>query len=364
MKLTISFLTIFIIVVLNIVNGQNLFSGPECVSFDSLNNRYIVCNWTDGNVIAVDSAGNHSYFVKGLGHAYGNCILDSTIFVSNGTSIFGFNLFNPEDTLFTMQVPAAQQMDGMTTDNNHNLYVVDVVKAAIFKINLINKTSTIFATGLSTRPQDVIYDEKNNRLLVCSWYSNSPIQAVSLNDSSVTDLVNTSYGNCDGLAMDENGNVYFSTWTNNSIYYYDSTFTNPPIKLSGGHSGPANICYNFRDRKIIVPSFNSNSLQYVQLTPVQTKDETSIPAEFELLQNYPNPFNPETKITYHVPKESQVVLKVYNVLGSCIQTLVDEFQQIGYHSVEFKPGELSSGMYFYTLTVEEYSHTRKMLYIK
>ena len=344
--------------------AQNYLSGPECVSFDSLNNRYIVNNWNNGNVISIDSAGNQSYFVTGLGHAYGNFIKDSTIFISNGTSIFGFNLFNPLDTVLHIQVPSASQMDGITIDNDNHLYAVDVIQALVFKVNLLNLTSSIFATGLSSRPQDVIFDKKNNRLLVCSWYSNSPIQAISLLDSSVTNVVQTIYGNCDGLAMDENGNIYFSTWTDNSIYYYDSTFTNPPTKLSDGHSGPSNICYNLKNKIIAVPNFNANTLQLVPINPTSVIEESAEYDNFNLHQNYPNPFNPVTRIQYVVGSQSYVKIFVYGMLGNKVATLVNEYKPAGRYDVEFKAEKLSSGVYFYQLKVGSFVQTKEMVLIR
>jgi hypothetical protein len=356
--------------------AQNFFNGPECVSYDLLNNRYIVSNWTNGNIVSIDSTGNQSYFITGLGHAYGNLIKDSTLYVSNGTSILGFNLFNPLDTVVHIQVASASQMDGITLDNNNNLYAVDVIQALVFKANLSNLTSSIFSTGLSARPQDIIFDEKNNQLLVCSWYSNSPIQAISLTDSSVTNVVTTIYGNCDGLAQDESGNVYFSTWTDNSVYYYDSTFTNPPTKLSDAHNGPSNICYNYKYKIIAVPNFNSNTLQLVPINPTSVVGESYIISNFNLTQNYPNPFNPSTKIRYEIPGQARndntmVTLKVYDVLGNEIATLVNEEKPAGTYEVEFDGADLPSGIYFYQLKVYPaygrkgiFSETKKMVLLR
>ncbi len=73
--------------------------------------------------------------------------------------------------------------------------------------------------------------------------------------------------------------------------------------------------------------------------------------EFELSQNYPNPFNPSTVITYKLPEKSFVSLKVYNVLGNEIKTLVNEEKSAGIHNIKFDvsdlPGKLSNGTYFY-----------------
>ena len=86
-----------------------------------------------------------------------------------------------------------------------------------------------------------------------------------------------------------------------------------------------------------------------------------IPKEFKLAQNYPNPFNPSTLIEYSVPKTERVSIKIYNVLGKEIATLVDEIKEPGIYSVRFDASQLSSGIYFYKLQSESYSAVRKMI---
>jgi len=83
-----------------------------------------------------------------------------------------------------------------------------------------------------------------------------------------------------------------------------------------------------------------------------------------LYQNYPNPFNPSTTINFDVPKESKVVLKVYNILGQEVATLVNEKMVAGSYSYQFSEGNLSSGMYIYRLQAGDYTLTKKMTLLK
>ncbi len=93
------------------------------------------------------------------------------------------------------------------------------------------------------------------------------------------------------------------------------------------------------------------------------------PKEFKLEQNYPNPFNPSTTIKYNIPEENFVTLKVYNLLGKEVATLVNKKQSAGSYQYNFNAGELSSGIYFYKLTGinssgKEFVQTKKMTLIK
>ncbi len=102
---------------------------------------------------------------------------------------------------------------------------------------------------------------------------------------------------------------------------------------------------------------------------VNESDLDNIPATFELEQNYPNPFNPTTTIKYGLPTKSQVTLKVYNLLGQEINTLVDQVVPAGTHETEWdgkdKTGaEVATGIYFYKLVAGHFIDTKKMMLIK
>ncbi len=93
-------------------------------------------------------------------------------------------------------------------------------------------------------------------------------------------------------------------------------------------------------------------------------NDIEIPNGFTLEQNYPNPFNPSTTIKFSIPANSFVSLKVYNTLGQEVVALIDQEIPQGNHRVEFNAGDLPSGMYFYTLSTNNYKETKKMMLLK
>ncbi len=88
------------------------------------------------------------------------------------------------------------------------------------------------------------------------------------------------------------------------------------------------------------------------------------PGEYVLNQNYPNPFNPTTKITYQISKESNVEIKVYNILGAEVASLVNETKEPGYYEVEFNSINLPSGTYIYRMTAGDFVQVKKMVLMK
>jgi len=101
-----------------------------------------------------------------------------------------------------------------------------------------------------------------------------------------------------------------------------------------------------------------------ELNAIDDNGVSAIPTELTLNQNYPNPFNPTTTIEYSISRTSQVTLKVYNLLGQEVVTLVNKKQKAGQHEIEFDGSKLASGVYMYNLKAGETSVTKKMVLIK
>lgn len=103
-------------------------------------------------------------------------------------------------------------------------------------------------------------------------------------------------------------------------------------------------------------------INYTNATDVDI--ENSSPEYYSLLQNYPNPFNPSTKIQYSISSNQIVQLKIYDVLGKEITTLVYKEQSAGTYQVNFEGNNLTSGIYFYTIIAGDYTETKSMLLMK
>ena len=97
---------------------------------------------------------------------------------------------------------------------------------------------------------------------------------------------------------------------------------------------------------------------------VKYNDNNKVHEKFVLYHNYPNPFNPSTTIQYEIPNSGLVTIKVYDVLGREVKTLVNQYQNMGSHEANFNAGNLSSGVYFYQLRAGDFVSTKKMILVK
>ena len=104
-------------------------------------------------------------------------------------------------------------------------------------------------------------------------------------------------------------------------------------------------------------------------TGVEVMSEAHLPTAFALSQNYPNPFNPKTTIKYQLPKDCQVTLTIYNILGQKVRTLVNEWQRAGYYAVQWdgkndRGAEIASGVYFYRIKADQFTSLKKSVHLK
>jgi hypothetical protein len=125
--------------------------------------------------------------------------------------------------------------------------------------------------------------------------------------------------------------------------------------------------------QISIASNGGNTIIPVNIlinTTVDNKDKPNLVSSYKLEQNYPNPFNPSTKIRWHLPENSFVTLKVYDINGEEIATLINEFRNAGIHETVFDANDLSkgytltSGVYFYRLVSENFVDTKKFVLLK
>ena len=149
------------------------------------------------------------------------------------------------------------------------------------------------------------------------------------------------------MTMNEWERIGFVEGQGNSNSPKEYSFTDSP-------KGGLKICYRLKQIDTDGKYAYSNVINI----------EINLPIEVRLNQNYPNPFNPSTNISYSISKSSRVVLRVYDILGNLVTTLVNENQEIGSYTIDFNAGELSSGIYYYKLQADNFVAVKKMLLLK
>ena len=261
-------------------------------------------------------------------------------------------------------MPGSEYLGHIAIDSSHYVYITDWSIRKLYRIDINDQTTTLLRTFVPS-PVGISYEENNNRLILLTLVDNAPILGYKLADGNIDTLINTNIDDPDAICKDFNGNYYITSFAENIIYRFDGGFSTNPEIISTGHGGPSGICYNLTDNIICVTNYNFNSISFIQLNPNNVEFEINFEdLDYILSQNYPNPFNPSTSINYQITEPGFITLKVFDVLGNGVETLVNEEKPAGKFEVEFDASYLSSGIYFYRLKAGSYSTTKKMLLLK
>ncbi|MFZ1461706.1 MAG: T9SS type A sorting domain-containing protein [Ignavibacteria bacterium] len=201
------------------------------------------------------------------------------------------------------------------------------------------KEKTFDISKFVTIQNDTVFMKKNNDNLVLKSTGSSKIYTLKLNyiDSSG----NKSFYNPSVFLPQNSTHIISPIW--------DSIKTKPvKIYVDLGNNGTIDDTVFISDT--VLTKINNTNIE--------------IPGNYKLYQNYPNPFNPSTKIKYDIKIDGLVTLKVYNILGSEVASLVSEVKQAGRYEVEFNGSNLGSGVYYYRLQAGDFSETKRMLLLK
>jgi hypothetical protein len=143
----------------------------------------------------------------------------------------------------------------------------------------------------------------------------------------------------------------------------DSTLGKTILKVGTKIGSLTGIVYYSFNQYKFVPRTDADFVNVV-FTSVAERTGSEVPASYGLSQNYPNPFNPSTQIQYGLPTAGLTTMKVYNVLGQEVATLVNEIQAPGHYTVKFDASRLSSGVYFFRVQSGSFTAVKKMMLLK
>jgi hypothetical protein len=294
-------------------------------------------------------------------------ITESVIFGTNGGGVYYANNF--ASTSWT-EIPGLNNQNAKTVtgvyvfdDPNDNEYLIVSTRDGAY-ISPANSLSnlTAFNTGLNGSSRSInsmwgefiltklgIYFLPSANGLTAGWQQMYPT------------------GDFRTMIMDFMGANFYFYGVDIGLRFDGQTFTNEDLTgITGGAIVSSTVQYTGPTGGYLYVGTENGGVFRKALSISSVEDEL-VAQDFKLNQNYPNPFNPSTVISWQSPASGHTTLKIYDVLGNEVATLVDEYREAGSHEIEFNVGQaisLSSGVYFYRLQVGEFVQTKKMILAK
>ena len=218
-------------------------------------------------------------------------------------------------------------------------------------LNAVSANFGIVSAGSAASPTIISSDQSTNSNVLCRVI---PVELGSYNSKIINNSVSLTWE-----TVTETNNLGFEIRRDGEKIGF----------VNGNGTTTEKHDYDFTDKNLVPGKYE---YEVIQIDFDGTRDElfkimvdvNNIPNEFSLSQNYPNPFNPSTKITYTIANQSQVILKVYNSLGTEVKTLVNKVQPPGFYYVNFDGASLSSGVYFYTIRAGNHVSSKKMILLR
>ncbi|MGA2784852.1 MAG: LamG-like jellyroll fold domain-containing protein [Candidatus Bathyarchaeia archaeon] len=347
-------------------NGSNMYVEGLLGGVEVLDSTVTVTNGNWYHLALVQSSGNWTFYVNGIGYAFGNISsnglnIGDSLNIGNGTSgTQGFSGTIDEVRISTVAryssnfTPPGAPF--VTDANTWSLYHFDEGTGDTTADASGNGRTGYLGAPPSGRP---------------SWVASDaplPIQLASF----TAGVVNSDKVKLEWSTVSE---------TNTYGFYVErrpqtsGTFATVSSLIPGAGTSLKEHSYSWIDSTVTAGSYLyrvrqvglTGSVSYSQSINVDVVlgvNDQLAPQKFQLLQSYPNPFNPSTTISYQLPKQSYVNLKVFDVLGREVATLVKGEQTAGYKSVTWNAANVPSGIYFYRLQAGSFIETRKLLLLK
>lgn len=346
---------------------ENALDEPESVVYDEKYDRYLVSSCGHGKIIQIDDLGQQSYFNTAVKYTLGLHIFNDTVYVSSNDGALKGVVGMPLETrgvTFNAKIPEQELLNDITSDNSGNLYVTDCDANKVYKVRIEETSYTNFVSSGLGYPNGILFDESNNRLLVLNcMLAGYPITAVSLVDSTVTNVVNTNISAIDGFDTDSNGYYYFSSWTTDKVYRYDESFTNPPEVVSEGHNDPADISINEQENLLLIPNYSSNQIDFVPIPPIGVVERRR---ESPMVSVFPNPFSGNIRIDFVVEQNSRVNIEIMDYMGETVQELINKqynpgIYSIGWNGCNSQGVDMGPGCYFVKIKTDNQCDTLKII---
>ena len=319
-------------------NGSNIFAGTNTSGVYISTNNGTTWTQTSLNNKAIFSLTTNANNI----YAGTNSFISVYISTNNGTTWNQTGLNNKTVVSLAIignNILAGTEGSGIYLSSNNGTNWLNTASNPKFVYSLAPSESYIFA---GTRDSGVYYSADYG----ISW------NKTSLSGKSVNTII-------------VSGNNIFAGTSIYGVYLSTNNGSSWIIKNQGFENGSPLIKTSLIANSYIFLGTNESVWRRLYSETVGIINISSdIPTKYSLSQNFPNPFNPSTNIRYEITNNIFVILKVYDLLGNEIATLVNESQKAGVYEVQFSNEQISSGIYFYRIQAGNFSETKKMIYLK
>jgi YVTN family beta-propeller protein len=239
-------------------------NAPESVAYDALGKRFLISNVQGQSIVAMSPEGKYSTFCKsGLKAPRGIIIKDTNLYVADATNIQVIDTKTAKITA-TIPIQGALMLNDLAMDKAGLLYATDTKGDCVFVVNPATKKAEKVVSPLLKAPNGIVYDMPRNQMFIVGFAERTPILSLSTLDRSIRIFMDTIYSDMDGIAIDDLGRIYITSWKQDMIFEIPQE-QNRFILAFKDIKDAADILYYKPNNELIVPLNTGNKILRIPL---------------------------------------------------------------------------------------------------
>lgn len=237
---------------------------PESIAYDPIGNRFLISNTGSGSILAMDQDGKyHKFMHKAFTAPKGLFLKDDMLYVVDPTQIHVVDV-SEASIIESYAIEGAVALNDLAITEQGLIYVSDGSANCVFIYDPSTRTQEKVISPLFKNPNGIVYDRPRWQMFVVNFSERSPILSLNVQDKSVSIFMDTVYSNLDGIAIDDLGRIYFSSWTEEMIIEIPQE-QNRFIAELKDYKSAADIYYHLPTNELIVPLLRENRIERISL---------------------------------------------------------------------------------------------------
>lgn len=255
---------IVMIVVWYAISSLRALKGPESIAWDEAGKRFLVSNTKGGDIVSMDINGGFSAFIsKGLKNPRGIIVWGNELFVADGKEL---KIIQIDNATITKVIPieGAMMLNDIAREKTGLLYITDTAANCVFIVNPVAGKVDKVVSPLLKAPNGIVYDMPRDQMLIVGFSKQASVLTLSTIDRSVSTFMDTIYSNLDGIAIDDLGRIYFSSWEQDLIVEIPQEQNRFVAKFKNIKDA-ADMIYYLPNNELIIPLFTRNKIIRIPL---------------------------------------------------------------------------------------------------
>ncbi|MDD4276365.1 MAG: SMP-30/gluconolactonase/LRE family protein [Candidatus Cloacimonetes bacterium] len=237
---------------------------PESVTYDPIGARFLISNVGSGSIVAMDNDGKLSAYMPGAFKSpKGIFLADGKLYVTEPTQIQVVDVANAS-IIDTYLIEGAAGLNDLALTEHGLLYITDTLGDCVYVYDPVTKTQEKIISPLLDKPNGIVYDRPRWQMFVVNNSARSPILSIDVRSKETSIFMDTIYSQLDGIAIDDLGRIYFSSWAESMIIEIPQE-QNRFITNLKGYEGAADIYYHLPGNELIVPMLKQNRIERISL---------------------------------------------------------------------------------------------------